>query len=631
MAPEHRPQGRPPVRPTNEAVTLTPAMPFRRLLASCAALLASGCVTFIDPVPPPADAPGTFAALTTPIIMLGDTQEHESTGFPLHDNDGAVDAYVEVAQRPPEQPLFGRAILEWVLNAHPGEPAVHLGDLLDMSCRSELRRMQRVVTSARQEGVLLPGNHDGLMFGIFNQPLATATLGTTTSPWHRGCLRGATASGGAAKETLRDAVVDKRAFIGAYLEMLTHGQHNEVRGLALPPTTGDFTVSWETARPNAFLAGIQARLLDERSYANSFIAQKMRLPRAPGAPRGVIMIGLDTNQVNVLVGSFDAVRRVSPGDIGHVRADQLKSIQPWIEEARKAGDIVVFAGHHNWNRLSFASQQRIAAVMRTLDHPLVYVSAHTHRGFWAKHSFGDRALLELNVNSLSDWPIAYRRVTFALDETARRMQVTAEIMPNLGAAPPDDRAILDAWEKLACGRTGIAAGVLESQERMLVVQQREARGSLMEWLYEGLGEWCRPCLQSLYESGMRYQDAMLTAIDQFYLDLRLDVPEVRAVGTPELCAGESVPVCIARMRAAPTGDLERSMALFRQRAQFIDEMNNRLDALTDPRVRNYMACRAVVASKVDYDLTPDERRVGRGEANRRRMDFFRIEATVGMR
>jgi hypothetical protein len=50
-----------------------------------------------------------YVDLTRPIIAMGDTQEHESTGYPLHDNDSAIDAYVEVAQRPPEQPLFGGA------------------------------------------------------------------------------------------------------------------------------------------------------------------------------------------------------------------------------------------------------------------------------------------------------------------------------------------------------------------------------------------------------------------------------------------------------------------------------------------------------------------------------------------
>ncbi len=163
-----------------------------------------------------------------------------------------------------------------------------------------------------------------------------------------------------------------------------------------------------------------------------------------------------------------------------------------------------------------------------------------------------------------------------------------------------------------------------------MMQQRESRGTMMDWLYEGLGEWCRPCLQALYESGMRYQDAMMKAIEQFYLDLRLEVPEVLAIGRPAACGGESVPVCTARLRAASASDLEGTIALFRKRARFIDEMNEAMDALTDPRVRNYMACRAVVAAKVDYDLTPEDRRADRGEAIRRRQDFFRIEATVGM-
>jgi hypothetical protein len=603
-----------------------------RSLACSAGLLAAGCVTFIDPVPPRADPPGgSYIALTRPILALGDTQEHESTGFPLHDNDGAVDAYVEVAQRPPEQPLFGRAILDWVLATSPGEPAVHLGDLLDMSCKSELRRMRSLVKAARPPTAILPGNHDGLMFGIFNQPLATATLEKAMNPWYRGCLRGSLDAEGSAQQSIREAAVDKREFIAAYLEMLTADDYNPIQGLTLPPPTGEASVSWRAARPDAFLQGIEARLHDDRSYANSFIAQKLRLPPAPGAPRGVVMIGLDTNQVNVLVGALDTLRGLSPGDIGHVRADQLEAIGPWLKEARAAGDVVVFAGHHNWNRLSFSSQRRLAELMASLDHPLVYVSAHTHRGFWASHRIGERALLELNVSSLSDWPVAYRRVTFALDPAAERIKVVAEIMPNLGAVPADDRAILDAWEAKTCGRSGLAASVVESQERMLVLRQREERGTLMDWLYEGLGEWCRPCLQTLYESGMRYQDVLMTAIDQFYLDLRLDVPEVRAIGTPPSCGGETVPVCVSRLRAQRAATLDETIALFRKRARFIDEMNDRMYTLTDPRVRNYMACRAVVAAKVDYDVTPDERRSGRGEANRRRMEFFRIEATVGMR
>jgi hypothetical protein len=81
------------------------------LLAGCAAFVAAGRSGARAGRGLPID-------LTTPFVAVGDTQEHESTGYPLHDNDSAVDAYVEVAQRPPEQPLFGRRTLEWALQRH---------------------------------------------------------------------------------------------------------------------------------------------------------------------------------------------------------------------------------------------------------------------------------------------------------------------------------------------------------------------------------------------------------------------------------------------------------------------------------------------------------------------------------
>jgi hypothetical protein len=89
-------------------------------------------------------------------------------------------------------------------------------------------------------------------------------------------------------------------------------------------------------------------------------------------------------------------------------------------------------------------------------------------------------------------------------------------------------------------------------------------------------------------------------------------------------------VCIAKLRAVRPNDLEGSIRLFRERARFIDAINTELDELEDPRVRNYMTCRAVVGAKIDYELTPSDKRGGRGEDDRRKADFFRIEATVGM-
>jgi hypothetical protein len=58
--------------------------------------------------------------------------------------------------------------------------------------------------------------------------------------------------------------------------------------------------------------------------------------------------------------------------------------------------------------------------MTYLSQPLVDVSAPTHRGLRTEHrELHHRTLLELNVSSLSDWPIACRRISFAYDERAQ--------------------------------------------------------------------------------------------------------------------------------------------------------------------------------------------------------------------
>ena len=65
-------------------------------------LTLAGCAGFVPQVGPGSEPQASYVELTTPFVASGDTQEHLSAGYPLHDNDSAVDAYVEVTQRPPE-------------------------------------------------------------------------------------------------------------------------------------------------------------------------------------------------------------------------------------------------------------------------------------------------------------------------------------------------------------------------------------------------------------------------------------------------------------------------------------------------------------------------------------------------
>jgi hypothetical protein len=606
--------------------------PVARTRVACALLLVAAlaaCARIKQDPPPPADTPGNYVTLTRPIIAIGDTQEHETTGFPLVANDGAVDAYVEVSQRPPEQPLFGRRIGEWVLVQHADEPLLHLGDVLDMSCRSELERIWNLRKTAKQPIALLPGNHDGLMFGIFNVPLVGSALEQSGHAWYRGCLRGAEHGAADTRRNGLAAAVDRRAFISAYLSSVATFP-TPVAGLAPVPEQGDVRISWRDPRPDAFIEAIEASLRDGNAYANSFLAQKLRLPAAKGAPRGVIIIGLDTNQIDEVVGVLDTVRTLSPGDIGHIRSDQFAAVRPWIESARAAGDIVILAGHHNWNRLSFASQLRLTRELSRIDHPLVYLSAHTHQGFWAVHWAGERRVLELNVSSLSDWPIAYRRVSFAYDRAANRIKVMADLMPNAAGTVLSDQALLDSWSALTCGATPISAMRITEEELQAVKQQRQARGTVFNLISEALGDWCDSCKRDLYQSGLRYQDSLLRAIEQTYVDLLPSVPAVRQLRPPESCGAPSVTECLVKLRVAAPDDLDQTQALFSRRAQFIDAMNHQFGELQGALTRNYMACRAVIGAKIDFDLTPKDLRPGMDEDKRRARDFFRIEASIGM-
>lgn len=619
----------------------------RRACAGALLLLTTvavaGCSSSSISTPPP-DAPGNFVALTEPIIMLGDTQEHEATGFPLQDNDNAIDAYVEVAQRPAEQPLFGRRVLEWVLENHAGEPVVHLGDVMDVSCASEGERLAKIMAAAKQEGAILPGNHDGLMFGIFNYDIANLGRDRDSDRWDRACRRAAYLDGDPdAPPKGKGGAYTKRDFIVSYLQGIV-AKVPAGAGPSLPPADDrDWRLSWRSPRPESFVEAVEVLVTPAQRYAGSFLAQKLRLPRAPGSPRGVTILAVDTNQIDRIVGALDAFRGISPGNIGHIQPSQIEVLERWARAARTAGDLVLFAGHHDWASLGPETKRRLAAVMRGLDHPLVYFSAHTHSGFWAHHHVAGRNLLELNVSSLSDWPIAYRRMEVQFDAQANRIKIVGSLMPmsgtpgrgdaeSTGRSARDDLDLLHMWERVTCARAGVPLTVIRQRDMSLVKAQRDGRGSLFEWLYSWIGgDECETCVSTLYTHAHAYLDLMMTAIKNTSIDMGREVPELAAVRLPAMCpTGIGLSGCVEFLKEQKPANLQENIALFRVKANLIDRANTILDDEGSPRAKAYMTCRAVQAAKDDYDMTPESSMSWRTEAVRRAGDFFRLEATVGM-
>lgn len=599
------------------------------LVLLMSAMLAS-CASTVFQKPPGPDAPGNFIALTQPMIAIGDTQEHEPTGFPLQENDSAVDAFVEVTQRPPEQPLFGRRVLEWVINSHPAMPLLHLGDVLDMSCSSEFSRLTRIFQSARQPVAILPGNHDGLMFGIFNYNLSERFRDPNTAKWDHGCRRG----GDLMAETglqARGTAVNKFDFLRSYVSEIVRGPHSHVN-LRLEAPDKVQRVSWRNEDPLGYIEAIEGKFIPGKEFSRSFLLQKLRLPSAAGATKRVAIIGLDTNQINTVVSVLDTVRGISPGNFGHVLQDQLDEVERWISQSIASGELVVFAGHHNWAQLGEVTRLRLGLLMAKLPHPLVYISAHTHSGSWAMHQAAlNRDLLELNVSSLSDWPISYRRVTFLHDAAANRIMVRAELMPAGDRAPQTDAELLSAWETTACSAAGIPMERIRERDLALVREQKAKRGSLMQWLLESFEDWCDDCKAIMFEHGQQYQNEMLLGIQQSIEELRGVNEQLPPSPHPTFCKGLSTTECADELRSQRATDLASNISLFRRKAALVDWASTQLDRLESLRARAYMTCRAVLATKIDFDITDASRSPGGTEQRRRDAGFFRTEATVGMK
>lgn len=597
------------------------------VLAAGSLLVLAGCAGFEPHLAPGPEPQAQYRALTTPIIAVGDTQEHLPSGYPMLDNDSTVDTYVEVAQRPPEQPLFGRRIIEWVLNQHPDEPFIHLGDVLDLSCRIEAERITKIMRAAPSQGVIFPGNHDGLMFGIYGFNVFEAASDRGVQKWNRACRRGAADDD--SFRTDKEAFT-KRDFIALYLSELPQWRGSKP-GLPQSAPRGNQRISWQHPDRDAYLNAVEARLIDGVNYSDSFLLQRIRLPAAPGAKHKVTLIGLDTNQAGVLVSTWDTLMGRSPGDMGHVHPDQIEVVNRWVSEAVERNELVVFAGHHNWRSLGLPSRTLVSAVMSRLRHPLLYLSAHTHSGFWAEHrTLSQQPLLELNVSSLSDWPIAYRRIALAYDEQAKRLQVRGELMPHRGRPNRDYADLLAAWEEQACASAGMPLERIRSHDKEVVKKQRESRGNLIGWLLEYLRA-CDTCEQpTLYEHAHAYQDDLLETLlqaDEMVRQSGRPLPEIRL---PAQCTSQDFRACATGLLAEKPADYRAQVDLFRRKASLVLAVNQFLDKIDDPKAKAYMTCRAVQSAKIDFDDTAEDRNGNRSETKRRTEQFFRIEASVGV-
>ena len=123
----------------------------------------------------------------------------------------------------------------------------------------------------------------------------------------------------------------------------------EVPGLQAPPASGGVRLSWRNPRPGCLPLGHRsetARRPPIRRFLPRPAHQSCRAHRAPTATSSSSG-STPTRPVPWSV-RWDVLMGHSPGSVGHIHPGPVQAVTEWVDEAIINGDIVVFAGHHNW-------------------------------------------------------------------------------------------------------------------------------------------------------------------------------------------------------------------------------------------------------------------------------------------
>jgi hypothetical protein len=220
------------------------------------------------------------------------------------------------------------------------------------------------------------------------------------------------------------------------------------------------------------------------------------------------------------------------------------------------------------------------------------------------------------VSSLSDWPIAYRRISFAYDEAARRLQVRGELMPR-GDKPTETYVdLLAAWEKEACAASGVSIEEMRAEDAALVRLPRESRGSLLEWLVELLAPVCETCDIPLYRHAQAYQDELLEVILEVDADLGREAHQLHTLTLPTWYWRQNFTVCVKALLSERADTLAGQVELFRRKAALVALFNDHLDDLTSQRACLHdLPGRAGGQSRFRRDAGGQQQRSRRGEAS----------------
>ena len=362
-----------------------------------------------------------WAAPTAGITLIADTQEHENKGPPDAGLQRSAQRVVRVTLRPAQQTLFAKEVLRDVITrGDDPAPIVHLGDALDLSCRTEWQRFTEVMDSTTRPWVLAPGNHDGFAFGNklpVGKKFERSLTGMSRPGWNSVCDRGMYWG--------EPQSFDKNAFIIEYLASVQR-RFPAFAAVDLKKPSG-----WSCPPQATFLRCIAWSIVGAEPW-KSHITQIVAVPGAqpPDAPLHLVL--LDTSQ-------YAEVPRWAGEEAG-VQASQLDAAREMVAAVRSTTQSAfALAGHHHLEQWNPPSRRVLQTFVNDAGVFRFYISAHTHGGHWKPVTVAPNFTMhELNVGSLNDAPVHYRTLQATVADSLLELHSRSVLL-----APSADGACTD--------------------------------------------------------------------------------------------------------------------------------------------------------------------------------------------
>ncbi|KXZ67482.1 metallophosphoesterase [Acinetobacter venetianus] len=408
---------------------------------------------------------------TAVVYFMADNQERELFGDPTYYSARLAQDTSDVAIRSVEQDLYTKYVAESVMRRITQQdgvpPVIHLGDLLDYSCHSELKRLQHFSFLSAPNIYIVKGNHDGIFQGNMSYGgwigmawlyIRKFTVNHSIDPSLEGHFNAvcgqldgnSLASDANSLRPFPDAREWPHQFNCDYLRLKSGGKltpaietfcnasdyHRRVKvadGKKTPPLiNSQLTVHTPYEYTATINTGNSLNKWNTGSLLQSVRVPLKQLGVSNNAELGMILI--DTTDWPS-VPSFKFLSKKSNSSTGTIRQGQrdliVAQLKSWRDDPKQNIKAVVLAGHYPLRALDRSS----ARWMLTLHDQFpfvapIYFSAHTHEGYAAvgdDKAVSKGVIQEINIGSLIDAPVHYRKAIFRWDAERSRLLLTSEI------------------------------------------------------------------------------------------------------------------------------------------------------------------------------------------------------------